>query len=395
MQMFYAKIATLRSTVLLLTCGMFCGLGHAVADTTETVADDRLDALERRLDALEAENATLRQRLGEVTAADAARPAPHSLLSSASKASRNLRVSGYAQIHAEFGGTPDARWNGTDDRIFIRRAIAALQGDLNNNMAFKLETELSSGSLGEKSGHTPRLTDAYLTWKVAEDFKLQVGQFKSPFGRAQLAANTKLPLVERPLVSDRLTVGRQVGVALNGAFSEDLPIDFTVGVFNGTGANASFTNNSNLMTAGRLVARPVRQENFGWEIAVNGFHYAPKTAGTDDRTGWGFDTALVTGPLLTEAEYLRSNYSGPNGTPDADGWWVATTWQAAKQWQGVVRYGTYDPAEGINNDDTRLWTVGLNYLLSGDDLKLSLNYVNGDSPSGQDDRILSRLQVKF
>lgn len=362
---------------------------HAVAADTES----RLADLERRLATLEAENAHLRTRLGEpgVAPAPAVAPVP------APTAVRSLNVSGYTQLHAEFGGEPDARFTGIADRFFIRRADLAVKGDLGENFAFKFETELSSGSLGAKSGHTARLTDAFVTWTADEALSLQFGQFKSPFGRAQLAPNTRLVTIERPLVSDQLTVGRQVGVGANGVVSPlGFPLRYSVGVFNGTGANASFSTHSEFMTAGRLEARIWEQDASAWDLAVNAYHYDPAATGTDRRVGWGMDTRFARGAFATEAEYLEANYdrsAGPDVT--ARGWWIGTLWKVSPQWQGLVHYGTFDPNADIGRDDSALWTFGANYLIRGDDLKVSLNYLLGDAPAGRASRLLGRLQVKF
>ena len=362
---------------------LFLGPASHAADSD---LESRLNALEARLASLESENHHLRSRLGEASAAFAhARP----------DGMRSLKVSGYSQIHAEFGGSPDARWNGTQDRIFVRRADISLSADVGHGVSFKVESELSGGSLAQNAGHTPTLTDAYVTWAMENGLSLRAGQFKSPYGRAQLASNTIQPLVERPLASDRLTVGRQIGVALSGDLNDSFPFNYTVGVFNGTGGNASFTTNSQFMTAARVVVQMLEHQGNTWELAANGFHYDPGTPGTDRRVGWGVDTAFKTGAFLTEAEYLRSDYEGPGRSRSADGWWIGSTWSPNPVWQAVVRYGTYDPSSLLPTDDTTLWTLGLNYLVHGDDLKLSLNYLLGDDSTGRDSRVLSRLQVKF
>ncbi|MCC5023864.1 MAG: carbohydrate porin [Candidatus Synoicihabitans palmerolidicus] len=361
----------------------FVSAATLAADST---VESRLAALETRLASLETENAHLRTRLGKHS--PAMRPdAPSASVGPKVKA---LKVSGYSQIHAEFGGAPDERRQGTDARIFIRRDDIALRGDLGHDFSFTLEAELSSGSSGEKSGHTPRLTDAYVAWALAEDFKVQIGQFKSPFGRAQLGSNTKFPLIERPLASDRLTVGRQVGVALMGQVGESIPLAFNIGIFNGTGANKSFTVNSQFMTAGRVVAQLWQQNQNNWEVAANAFHYDPSQVGSAQRVGWGLDTRIKLGAFTTEAEYLRSEYDEP-GSPEyrAEGWWIST------QWQGVVHYGVYDSFTNLPGDASLLLTLGVHYLLSGDDIKLSLNYLHGDASLGIGDRLLGRLQVKF
>lgn len=350
----------------------------------------RLAAMEARLVALETENARLRLQL-DTPATTTTRPA-----AATPSPGRALKVAGYVQLHAETGGAPDARFNGIDDRFFIRRADLSVRGDLGHDFAFKIEAELASGSLAENSGHRAQLTDAYVTWSPNDQAGLMFGQFKTPFGRAQLMANTKLPMVERPLASDRLTVGRQVGAALGGRIGETVPVSYSVGVFNGTGTNSAFTTDSDFMTAGRVSALLWSHDHTHWEVAANAFHHNPAVTGRNERTGWGIDTRLTLGPVVTEAEYLKNEYDR-TGQPvsAADGWWITSVWQAAPAWQLVLNHGRFDPDTNLPGDDTTSWTFGANHLIRGEDLMLSLNYLLGDTPAGRDDRLLGRVQVKF
>lgn len=68
-----------------------------------------------------------------------------------------------------------------------------------------------------------------------------------------------------------------------------------------------------------------------------------------------------------------------------------------KTLQAVVRYETYDPNRVIGADDSSLWTVGLNYFIKGDDLKLCVDYLFGDpaGPLADQQRLLTRLQLVF
>ncbi len=355
-----------------------CASLSLAADDTES----RLNALEARLAALEAENSHLRTQLGEVSSAQAATVADKA---------RGLRVAGYAQLHADFGGAPDARFIGTNNRLFIRRFDLGVKGKLAHNFDFKVESELASGSLGEKSGHTVRLTDAYVRWTGIEDLTLKFGQFKSAFGRAQLMSNTKLPWVERPLVSDRLTVSRQVGIAAEGKIGGDvLPTSYEFGVYNGTGSNTSFSVADHFMTAGRVETLLWQDDRTSWTVAANAYHYDGLIG---RRFGWGVDTAISHGPLTLEAEYLNVENNDTNNT--SDGWWVSGLWQVDPTWQAVLAAGSFNADTRIGGFDTMSYTVGTSYLIDGDNLKLTFNYLWGDAPTGQDGRFLSRLQVKF
>jgi phosphate-selective porin len=63
----------------------------------------------------------------------------------------------------------------------------------------------------------------------------------------------------------------------------------------------------------------------------------------------------------------------------------------------VVRYETFDSNTATGNTTTEVWTLGINYLIKGDDLKLSLNYLSGQQPdpTPQGDRLIGRMQLMF
>ena len=68
-----------------------------------------------------------------------------------------------------------------------------------------------------------------------------------------------------------------------------------------------------------------------------------------------------------------------------------------KLWQAVARYETYDSNTSTAATTSRNWVLGLSYLLKGDDIKLSVNYMLGDpaGPLNHEDRVLGRIQIVY
>ena len=58
-------------------------------------------------------------------------------------------------------------------------------------------------------------------------------------------------------------------------------------------------------------------------------------------------------------------------------------------------YGT--PHFTSGNTTTDLWTYGINYLVKGNELKLSINYLSGQqpAPAPRGDRVIGRMQLMF
>lgn len=63
----------------------------------------------------------------------------------------------------------------------------------------------------------------------------------------------------------------------------------------------------------------------------------------------------------------------------------------------VVRREEFDPNTATGGNTIRSQTLGLNYFLRGDDIKLMLDYLHGHVPgsAADGDRLLSRLQIIF
>jgi hypothetical protein len=62
----------------------------------------------------------------------------------------------------------------------------------------------------------------------------------------------------------------------------------------------------------------------------------------------------------------------------------------------MARVENFDPSSLAANDATDSWTLGGAYLINGDNLKLTLNYMQGTVGNGDSNsRILGRLQLVY
>lgn len=390
-------------------------LAAATSTFAQTNVEDRLKTLEQAIKSLQQENKDLKTQLGWDG------KAPLVVAKAAGKESK-LTLGGFVQGQAEFGGVPDARFAGIEDRALLRRARVNIAGAFLERFDFKLEADFGANSLSEKTGYSAQLTDVFLNWNRYDAANVKFGQFKTPFGYEQLVGDTKLLTIERSLANDRQNEGRQIGLGVAGDFVKKR-VGYSVGAFNGTGVNTSANDNDKFLFAGRIYGVPVLtklgQHELRWTVAVNGvctsdvglsksgygFDSTPATAAVDNlftgnRDAVGVDTQLKWGPLLLEAEYLRGHAKQtPPGIPaslTADGWYVTAAYLFAPKWQALVRYDCFDPNLAIANNTTTEWTFGLNYLLKGDDLKFMVNYLVGHTGSGDDTgRLLTRVQYVF
>lgn len=385
-----------RSNWLGWVIGVGCGLSAgAVGASGADPVEARLAALERQVETLTVENRALR----EIVQVGSDKSAP--VLVRPEGKETKISLGGLMQVQGETGGAPDARYNGIKDRFMLRRMRVALGGAFAENMLFKLETDFGNAALGSKTGASGQITDAVVTWNRYPGFNLKGGQFKTPFGFEQLISDPKTTFVERSLTNDRLTVGRQIGVAACGEIFGPA-LGYSVGVFNGSGTNIGSNDNSKYMTSGRLssmiYAATRDSHSVRWTVATNFFNTEDQGAFTGRRTGYGLDSQFSWGPALFAAEWLRNDCKPVIGRSVAsDGWYLYSGWTFNRWWQGVVRYEVYDANLALANTTTREWTLGFNYFIKGDDLKLAVNYQLGDQPAPlpRAGRLLGRMQVAF
>lgn len=172
-----------------------------------------------------------------------------------------------------------------------------------------------------------------------------------------------------------------------------------VGAFNGNGTNNGANDNDQFMYAGRVSATAWTDGTRKLAVGVNGYSSYDNGTFTGRRTGWGVDTQFTAGRAELDAEYLHvlsNRLVGANIV--GAGWSVQGSYfLKPKLLQAVARYETLDTDTALPTTTTESWVFGLNYLIKGDDLKLSLNYLLGDpaGPLAHEGRVIARLQVVF
>lgn len=353
--------------------------------------EERVAALEEKLASLSAENSALREKLN-------AKPGP-TPVTTAGKATK-IALGGFFHLHAEHGDAPDSRYAGIHNRVLIRRARLNIKGSFGNDWGFKIESDFGANTVGASSGYRAQLTDGYVDWTPHATAQLRLGQFKTPFGWEQLMPDTQNPFVERPLASDRLTLSRQIGVSLSGAFA-DGRADYSVGVFNGNGVNTSNNDNSAFLSVARVSAKAwtgtVQEKPAVWSVGANAFTTHNTGSFTGRKEGFGLDTQLKAGPAIVRAEWLRNTSDPATGaTVEADGWHFTALYDLTKAWQLAARFETFDANTATANNETDTLVFGFNHRIKGNDIVLALNYLAGEAQiGGDDDRVIARLQVVF
>jgi phosphate-selective porin OprO and OprP len=377
-----------------------------------STVEERLALLEAQMMELKAENEVLKQALVQSKAsnpqdivktrpAEASAPSQPAVEFRTGGKSTKFVVGGFIQALGESGGAPDSRYQELNDRVYLRRARINMTASFAEHFTGRLEVDYGANSIRAGSGVRGQVTDGFIQWNRYPAARVTLGQFKTPFGFEQLASDTRLLTIERALSNDRLTVSRQIGLGLAGDLSGKR-LAYSMGLFNGNGVNTGVSDNDAMMYAGRLSGQLFRGTVSGasilWNAGVNGFTSKDRGSFVGTRSGFGVDTQLTAGPLYIQAEWLMNQHDPDAAlSVDSQGYSLLAGYNFDDQWRTAVRYDHYDSNIDASGTATDLWTLGVDYRIKGDDIKLSLNYLWGDQPanSGYEGRWVGRLQLIF
>jgi hypothetical protein len=296
---------------------------------------------------------------------------------SVTPASPSLKWSSYAQVRY-------TRWDSGTDGFLIRRARFTLKGELLKNFNFKLQ-------VGAR--RSPILLDAVVEISSIPYAKLSFGQFKVPFSLDNLTSSSALDLVNRTRTVRALcpgqdigSAGRDIGVTASGKFSI---LEYTVGVFNGSGINQVDTNDQKDI-AGRLVFRPIKSLAIGVSQYIGDQRpFASDSHVNRDRTG--VDVFFSKGPAFIKGEYIFAK----DDLVRREGWYVRGAYfLIPEKLQALINYDYYDRDLDLAANQLKIITVGLNWYFSGK-TKLQINYENHrDDLGGTTDNVfLAQFQV--
>jgi len=239
-----------------------------------------------------------------------------------------------------------------EDTFLVRRARLNMTGQLFSWIGFKIEGDFST-----QQNPNFALTDAYIDLNFLPQISLRGGQYKVPFSQEELTSDLFIDTIERSMVNE-LVPSRDQGFMLQGQFFDRI-LGYAVGVFNGSGINASDGNNEKDVV-GRVTLAPFRNTDLYWlkrlQFSVDGTYgdqdartsargrntnretnrfqfFAPQPT-NGNRYRWGVDLAWLVGPASLKFEYDQQvdqrKKLGPGGKNlddvTATGWYVTGTW---------------------------------------------------------------------
>ncbi len=130
-----------------------------------------------------------------------------------------IKLSGYAQPHAEIKNYNDLEENSSSNRFRLRRLRLRFDGQASNpKFAYRFQVDLSGSSeTGEATGDF--LLDAYVSYDITNRIKVIFGQRSTYTDNRELFMNSNsLQLVERSRLTSAFSSIREFGLFLSGNF---------------------------------------------------------------------------------------------------------------------------------------------------------------------------------
>lgn len=239
-------------------------------------------------------------------------------------------------------------------------------------------------------GDNKILQDMGIALKLAPDLELTLGQFKLPTTAESMQSTSELLFAERSLLTRTYGERRDPGAMLSYKYDK---VKVAVAMSNGQGPNVDEKNERKDYT-GRLEA------TLPWGFSVGTFALC-KEAICYDLNRYGANLGWTYADFNLRAEYVNSNISSVRATT----YMVDAGYKLSDKWQVATRYESLQPNVSSSFKSSAA-TVGVNYFLSKQNLKLQLNHTqlfnmrgnNGSYSSSADQKgslIIFAIQNNF
>ena len=309
------------------------------------------------------------------------------------------KISGFVQ--GLYQANLDEDFNLSNNTLRMRRVRMSLEGTLVKGLTYKIQGDFS---------RSPMLVDAFLKYKVANEFAIQVGQFKTPFSLESPINPVNLEIFDYGESVQKLVgysdvsgvggLGRDIGIMATGNLFQPEGKDFSivsyaVGMFNGNGPTTT-DNNNRKDIVGRLEIHPMLKDLTLSASYYNGeYNINDTTLGVRNR--WSAGAQFSDGDLMIRAEY----FSGLTNQMESQGYYAVAGYNFrfgkdnSQKLMPVLRYEHFAKDVAVVNGGTNWYTVGVNYWpLKSVNFKLDYSLVQKEA-GGNSHRIVGILSYKF
>ncbi len=240
------------------------------------------------------------------------------------------------------------------------------------------------------------LADAYVSTDIIPHHNIMIGQSRIPVGIEGTSSPYSLNTIDRAQISRNFSDYRDMGVKVVGTWKM---ADYYLGAYNGAGQNYKDYNNA-MGIGGTLILKPLYKLPQYGKLEVGGGFYRQGNGSTTNTAlsskfvtqTYGLNLGYKYKKHNLKSEFLvRDGYS--NEDRIANGMFVEYIYELSKKYQLVAKCDVFDPyANGYADDRVTNaskekkslnseYTLGLNYLPAGNNIKFQFNgvYVNNRS----------------
>ncbi len=234
--------------------------------------------------------------------------------------------------------------------------------------------------------------DMYVATNKVPHHRFLVGNSRPPVGMEGSYGPFVLPFVARSQIARNFGTVRKLGARVSGNYSL---VDYDMGVYSSDSYFQEFFPGAEFI--GWVNVKP---------LAKTDGKYGTLKIGGGLQAGNRNNTYCVTGAyigyeykrFIANFEWANANgYNGPVGysvDKHASGFYTTVGYMLTKKLQMLLRYDEFDPNKDIAHNNKREYSLGFNYFIKGQGLKLILNYVFCQNDNSKDShRILLGTQI--
>ena len=259
----------------------------------------------------------------------------------------------------------------------------------NNNADFRI---MMGFPVNSSKNYTKTLfADVFVGSNKIPHHRIQIGHFRPQVGMEGGNSAYTLDFLGRSQIARNFGTARRLGGRIKGDYHF---IDYDVGLYSSGTFFDEFFPGAEFV--GWMNIKPLAkiEDKYG-KLKIGG--------GIDG--GRRGDSFFVTGAYVgyeykkLSADFEWANANGYNGyygfsRKHATGFYVTLKYMITKKLQILACYDQFDPDKTVNHNNKREYTLGLNYFIKGQALKLILNYAFCQSDNAKDShRIMLGTQI--
>ena len=290
-----------------------------------------------------------------------------------------VKVNGMIQIWGQSssdGNVPNS--------LFLKRSELKLSGSIIENLVgyeFLMDPASVPGAMTQ---------DLIIYIQPSPLLRVSVGQMKYPLTREGLEPSSQLDFIDRAMIAAReFGDRRDIGFMVSGKANI---FDYSVGLFNGSGANNIDLNDAKDFGA-RLVVNPFGNLSIGASTYSGSNNHLVSDTADVDRGRLGGDLQYSVSALTVKAEYMLGNDDGLEG----QGYYAGVTYLVNPKLKLATRYDVWDSDTDLDDNEESMITIGSDYSLKGDAAKVMVNYIihNDKGTDTKTNDMLIQFQVEF